>query len=161
FVGLGLIALAARRQPEKGERPADHPNPIPALETGQFDTLEVTKAGVTTVIKSDGGKYKLTAPVSYPAEEATATAGFARLAKLRLTDLVTDQKPKQAEFEVDDKGIHVVAKKADKALADFVVGKAVGSGTMVRPSGKDEIWQATGINRYLFDKSVVDWRDKS
>jgi hypothetical protein len=32
---------------------------------------------------------------------------------------------------------------------------------MVRPSGKDEIWQATGITRYTFDKAPVDWRDKS
>jgi hypothetical protein len=161
FVGLGLIALAARRQPEKGERPTDHPNPIPSLETSQFDTLEVTKGGATTVIKSEGGKYKVTAPIAYPADEPTAKSAFEGLGKLRLTDLVTDQKTKQAEFEVDDKGVHVVVKKADKVLADFVIGKAVGTGTMVRPSGKDEIWQATGINRYIFDKGVVDWRDKS
>jgi hypothetical protein len=161
FVGLGLLALFALRQPQKGERAADHPNPIPALDTAQFDTLEVTKAGVTTVIKSEGGKYKVTAPVSYPADAAAAKAAFEGLGKLRLSDLVTDQKPKQAEFEVDDKGIHVVVKKGDKPLADFVVGKAVGAGTMVRPSGKDEIWQAGGINRYVFDKTPVDWRDKS
>ena len=161
FVGLALIALAARRQPEKGERTADQPKPISALETSQFDTLEVTKGGATTVIKSDGGKYKVTAPVAYPADEATAKAAFEGLGKLRLADIVTDNKAKQAEFEVDDKGVHVVAKKGDKAVADFVVGKAVGSGTMVRPSGKDEIWQASGVNRYIFDKGVVDWRDKS
>ena len=161
FVGLALIALAARRQPEKGERTADQPKPISALETSQFDTLEVTKGGATTVIKSDGGKYKVTAPVAYPADEATVKAAFEGLGKLRLADIVTDNKAKQAEFEVDDKGVHVVAKKGDKVAADFIVGKAVGSGTMVRPSGKDDIWQAMGINRYIFDKGVVDWRDKS
>ena len=76
---------------------------------------------------------------------------------------MTEQKAKQAEFEVDDKsGLHVVAKaKGGKVLADVTVGKSTGPGTMVRPAGKDEIWQATGISRYLFDKSPADWRDKS
>ena len=80
-----------------------------------------------------------------------------------VSDLVTEKKEKQAEFEVDDKsGIHLVVKAKDgKVLADLTVGKTTGPGTMVRPTGKDEIWQATGISRYLFDKSPGDWRDKS
>ena len=32
---------------------------------------------------------------------------------------------------------------------------------MVRPTGKNEIWQASGISRYTVDKSSTDWRDKS
>ena len=80
-----------------------------------------------------------------------------------VSDLVTEQKAKQAEFEVDDKsGIHVVAKaKGGKVLADLIVGKSTGPGTMVRLPGKDEVWQASGISRYLFDKAPADWRDKS
>ena len=80
-----------------------------------------------------------------------------------VSDLVTEQKAKHAEFEVDDKsGIHLVAKaKGGKVLADVIVGKSTGPGTMVRPTGKDEVWQATGISRYMFDKSPADWRDKS
>jgi hypothetical protein len=72
-----------------------------------------------------------------------------------VSDLVTEQKAKHAEFEVDDKsGIHLVVKaKGGKVLADVIVGKTTGPGTMVRPTGKDEVWQATGISRYLFDKS--------
>ena len=69
---------------------------------------------------------------------------------------MTEQKAKHAEFEVDDKsGIHVVAKaKGGKVLADLIVGKSTGPGTMVRPAGKDEVWQASGISRYLFDKAA-------
>ena len=48
-----------------------------------------------------------------------------------------------------------------KTVKSEVVGKSTGPGTMVRPTGKDEVWQATGISRYLFDKSPADWRDKS
>ena len=160
FIVLGALALFALRQPEKGDR-ITQPSPIPTIDPARIDTLEVTKGGVTTVIKREAGKYKVTAPVSYPADEPAAKAAFEAMGKLHFSDLVTEQKPKQAEFEVDDKGLRVVAKKGDKVLADLIIGKSTGPGTMVRPSGKDEVWQATGISKYTFDKGPVDWRDKS
>ena len=92
-------------------------------------------------IKKEGDKYKVTAPVPYAAEEPTAQAAFEALTKLELGDLVTENKAKHAEFELEDgKAVHVVAKssKDGKVLADLLVGKAVGSGTMVRLAGKDE-----------------------
>ena len=163
FAGLGILAVVALTRPQKGERASDHPRPVPAVATSDIATLEVTKGGATSVIQSEGGKYKVIAPVAYAADEAVAKAAWEGLGKMDVSDLVTEQKAKQAEFEVDDKsGIHVVAKgKGGKVLADVVVGKTTGPGTMVRPAGKDEVWQATGISRYLFDEAPADWRDKS
>ncbi len=163
FAGLGLLTVIALTRPEKGERASDRARPIPRLTLADIETIEVTKAGATSVIKSEGGKYKMVSPVPYPAEEGVAKAAFEGLGKMDVSDLVSEQKTKQAEFEVDDKsGLHVVVKaKGNKVLADLTVGKSTGPGTMVRPAGKDEIWQATGISRYLFDKTPSDWRDKS
>ncbi|HXU01869.1 MAG TPA: DUF4340 domain-containing protein [Polyangia bacterium] len=161
--GLGVLSIIALTRPQKGERVSDHPRPVAKINTADVETIEVTKAGATTIIKSDGGKYSVTAPVPYAADEAVCKAAFEGLGKMDVSDLVTEQKTKQAEFEVDDKsGIHLVAKaKGGKVLADVIVGKSNGPGTMVRPSGKDEVWQAAGISRYLFDKAPADWRDKS
>jgi len=163
FAGLAIIAAIALTRPKKGERASDHPHPVAPMATSDIETIEVTKGGATTTIKSEGGKYKVTAPVAYAADEAVAKAAFEGLGKMDVSDLVTEQKAKQAEFEVDDKsGIHLVAKgKGGKVLADVVVGKTTGPGTMVRPTGKDEVWSASGISRYLFDKVPADWRDKS
>jgi len=163
FVVLGALAIFALKQPEKGERSSDRARPIAKLNPTEIETLEITKGGQTTVLKSESGKYKVTAPVAYPADESAAKAAWETLGKMDVSDLVTDQKAKQAEFEVDDKaGVHVVAKAAGgKVLADFIVGKSAGAGTMVRLPGKDEIWQATGISKFLVDKTPTDWRDKS
>jgi len=162
FAGLGILAVIALTRPQKGERSSDHPRPVAKINSADVETIEVTKAGATTVIKHDG-KYSVTAPVPYAADEAVAKAAFEGVGKMDVSDLVTEQKSKQAEFEVDDKsGIHLVAKaKGGKVLADVIVGKSTGPGTMVRPAGKDEVWQATGISRYMFDKTPADWRDKS
>ena len=162
FVVLAIIALVTLRQPEKGERASDHPRPIPALSPAEITTLDVTKGGVTTTLKNEGGIYKMTAPGSYPVDQATAKSAFEALGKMDITDLVTQQDAKQAEFEVDDKsGVRLVAKHDGKVLADLIVGKSVGAGTMVRPSGTNDVWRASGITKFVFDKGPPDWRDKS
>src|SRR4029079_7515500 len=111
-----------------------------------LDTLVVTRQGAATTIKKEGDKFKVTAPVAYPADEAAAKVAVEVVGGLELGDLVAENKAKHAEFELDEgKAIHVVAKSAksgDKVLADFLVGKNVGSGTMVRVAGKDEVWKA-------------------
>ena len=163
FAALALIAIVVLRQPEKGESAKDRPRPFPTVNATDIETIEVTKAGATTVVKNDGGKYKVTAPVAYAADEPVAKAAFEALGKFQIASLVTDQKAKQEEFQVDDKGgIHLVAKgKGGATLLDMVIGKAAGSGTMVRPTGKDEVWQANNLSRYTFEKNAADWRDKS
>ncbi|HVT08725.1 MAG TPA: DUF4340 domain-containing protein [Polyangia bacterium] len=162
FVVLGIIAFVALRAPEKGERAADRARPIPALDAAQITTVDITKGGVTSTLKKEGENYRVVAPTPYAADASNAKGVWEGLGKMDVSDLVTDQAGKQAEFQVDDKeGIHVVAKHDAQVLADVIVGKAVGAGTMVRLPGKNEIWQASGITRYTFDKPAADWRDKS
>lgn len=162
FVVLAVIAVVALRAPEKGERAADRARPIPPLNAAQINTVDITRSGVTSTIKKEGDSYRVTAPVAYAADPGNAKALFEGLGKLDVSDLVTEQPAKQTEFQVDDKdGIHVVVKHDAQVLADLIVGKSVGAGTMVRLPGKNEIWQANGINRYLVDKPAADWRDKS
>jgi hypothetical protein len=161
FVALAVIAFVALRQPETGEKASDHPRPIPTLNPVEITTLDVTKKGVTTTIKNEGGIYKVTAPVTYPADATSAKNAFEALGKMDVSDLVTQQETKQAEFEVDDKtGLHVVAKHDGKVLADLFIGKAMGAGTMVRPAGSNDVWRASGITKFAFDKGPTEWREK-
>jgi hypothetical protein len=164
FAILGLIAFFALRQPEKGESSIDRQRPIAKIEPASLKTIAVTRGGVTSTLERDGAKLKVTQPVAATADESNVKAAFDALEKLQLGNLVTENKAKHAEFEVDDaKAIHVVARNGatGPVLADLLVGKAVGNGTMVRVAGKDEVWQAVGPLRSTFDKSAADWRDRS
>jgi hypothetical protein len=158
---LSLIAFAVLRQPEKGQRTGTKTRPIPAFKAGDFDTLAVTKAGATTTIKKEGDKYKVVSPVAYPADENVAKQAFEAVEKLDFGDLVTEQKTKHAEFEVEDNGLKVAIKKGDKVLAEVLVGKAMGGNTLVRVPGKDDVWQGLGSFRYNFDRDATNWRDKT
>jgi hypothetical protein len=164
FAILGLVALFALRQPEKGEGASDKQRPISKIDPNALDTISITRGGVTSTLKREGGKLKVTAPVAAAADDANVKAAFEALEKLELGNIVTENKAKQAEFEVDDaKAVHVVGKneKAGQTLADVYVGKGVPNGTMVRIAGKDEVWQAAGPLRSTFDKPAAEWRDRS
>lgn len=161
LIVLVVVAFVALRQPEKGERVGERPRPVARLKSTDFDTIEVTKAKVTTVIKREGAKYKVVAPVAYPADESAAKQAFETLQKLEFGGVVTEQKAKHVEYEVVDDGLRVAVKNGSTPVADLLIGKSVGAGTMVRAVGKDEVWQADGAMKFIFDKGATDWRDKS
>jgi hypothetical protein len=159
FVAFVLAAFFVLRAPDKGERTAEAPRPVPKLT--DFDTLEVTKDDKTTVVKKEGMTYKVSKPVVYAADQDGAKAAFEGLEKLEFGNVVSDQKAKHEEFEVGAKGLRVVVKKGDKALTDLRIGKSVNAATLVRVEGKDEVWQAVGLMKYNYDKDPGGWRDKS
>jgi Domain of unknown function (DUF4340) len=161
FAVLTVIAIAALRAPEKGERTGEAPRPVAKLKNTDFDTIEVTRAKVTSVIRKEGGKFKVVSPTPYAADENNAKQAFEAMEKLEFSEVVTDQKSKQSEFEVGDDALRVAAKNGNKLVAELLVGKNVGSGTMVRVPGQSDVWQAVGAIKYTFDKSAADWRDKS
>jgi hypothetical protein len=162
FAGLILATIALLRSPEKGSRPSqDTLRPIPKLTTDGFDTLEVTKAKTTTVIKKEGDGYKIEKPIDYPADKDATKAAFEALTKMEFDNVVSDQKSRQGELEVGEDGLRVVVKKGDKTLADLRIGKTANQMTMVRVEGKNEVWSTSGIFKYQFDKDTNGWRDKS
>lgn len=162
FAALVVIAVVVQRQPEKGERTGAGQRPIAEIKAGDVDTLDITNAGKTSTLKSENGKYLVTAPVAYPAEESAAKDAFEALTKLSFNSIITDQPGKQAEFEVDDaKAIHVVAKKGTAVVADFLVGKQVSGNVALRLPGKNEIWQASGLTHWSVARDAAGWRDKS
>jgi hypothetical protein len=161
FVVLALITFFALRQPDKGEVVGERPRPVPRLKAGDFDTIEVVKGGATSIIKKDGEKYQMLQPTAYRVDDTAGKQAFEAVEKMEFSGIVTDQKAKQGEFEVDDKGLRVMIKKGDKVLADVLIGKTQGAGTMLRASGKDEIWIMSGAQKYAFDKAPSDWRDKT
>src|SRR6185503_10715438 len=91
FAGLGILAVIALTRPDKGERTSDRQRPIARMDTADIGSIEVTKAGATSIVKNEGGKYKVTAPVPYAADEAVAKAAFEGVKKMNVADLVTEK----------------------------------------------------------------------
>ena len=161
-VALGAGAYFAMRAPEKGERVGPAPRPVATFKSAEVTHLELTteKQEKTTLDKKDGAG-RVTAPHDWPADQAGVKSLLDGLDKLAFGDIVTENKDKHEELGVvDGKAAHLVAKSASgKTLADLIIGKAISGFTMVRPAGKDEVWQATGLYGYMLSRDPKTWRD--
>src|SRR6185295_8726960 len=104
-VVVGVVAFVAMRAPEKGERRGPHAGPagVSAVGKDTVDELEITTGKDHTTLKKEGGKWWVTAPIRYPADyEAGVKGAIEKLAELSWGDVVSEQKAKAKELEVDD-----------------------------------------------------------
>ena len=163
LLGLGALSYYLLSSPEKLDRVGERPRPLAEIKAGSIAQLEISQPGGTdkVALAKKGDKWQVTAPYDKPADQAAVKSVVESLEKMKWGDISTQQKERQAELEVsDDKGIHVVAKDAGGAqVADLVIGKVVGSSTMVRIGGKDDVWQATDLYASNFKKDGKSWRE--
>jgi hypothetical protein len=162
FFVLGLGAFLVMRQPDKGDRVGPKPRPVAAFKAADIQTLEVTSEKQEKVtLEKAGTTWRIKQPQDWAADGAAVKSLTDALEKLAFGDMVTEGKDKHDEMQVaEGKADRVVAKGAGgKVLADLFVGKSVGGFTMVRPAGKDEVWQSTGLYSYMLNKDAKGWRD--
>lgn len=165
LVTIAVLAFLTMRAPEKGEHTGPRPRPIAAIKAADVKELELSANGGKdrVVLHLEGAAWRITAPPfpSNGADQSLVKTALEQLEKIGYGDLVTEKPEKFEDLEVSDgKGAHVVAKDgAGKALFDGWIGKSVSGFTMVRPSAKPEVWQATGLYKYTYARDAKSWRD--
>jgi uncharacterized protein DUF4340 len=161
-LGLGAIAFAVLRAPEKGQRQGPPPRPIAVLKAADITELEVfNEKQAHSVLAKSGAEWELKDPGPFKADQAGVKQLLDSLEKLAFSDTASENPEKQAELGVaDGKSARIVAKGAGgKVLADLLVGKATNGFTMLRLAGKTEVWQATGLYPYVIARDSKGWRD--
>ena len=163
---LGGGAFFALRAPEKGQRQSQQSRPIPAIKAADVTGLDLIneKQEKTSLVKKPEG-WRITSATGGASEQSADQGGVKTvvdaLEKLAFADVVTEQKSRFADLGVEDqRGQRITVKGAGGAtVADFYLGKAVGGFTMLRPVGKDEVWQASGFFPYMTNRETRNWRD--
>jgi hypothetical protein len=163
FVLLLGIVYYLQTRPEKGQRTGERKRPLGKLDKSRINKVTITSKGKTVVLqRGPKQSWRLTAPVSYEADKSAAEAMLEKLARLEFGDMVTEQRSRHSEHEVDDKtGVHVAVTYGAKTVADFYLGKVIDSFTMFRIKDKDQVYQAVGSLRYAFDREVKSWRNRT
>jgi len=164
FGGLLGLALWVRTVPENGDRTLDRPGAFAPIPPDEIAKVTMRDAGQTVVLRrSDGDAFRVVEPLDYAADPYGTKTLVEKLSKILFGDLVTDRADKHAEFEVDEpKATRVtVEDKAGKVRADFLVGKYQNGTTMMRPVGKNQVFQAIGSLKNVFAKDATGWRDKT
>jgi hypothetical protein len=163
LVVIAVLAWVTLRAPEKGQRVGPPPRPIAAFKATDVKELEVSSNNGKdhTVMKWADAHWSLTAPSPFNADQQAAKTAVEQLEKIGFGDIVTENAAKFADLEVsDDKGAHVIARgDGGKVLFDAWLGKSGSGFTMLRPTGKNEVWQASGLFKYTYAKESKVWRD--
>ena len=161
LVLLGLVYYLQTR-PEKGERLGPRPRPVPQLEDNRIRKVTITAKGSTVVLVRQGKAWKVSSPAKDDADSQATKTMVEKLVSLEFGDMVTERRDRHAEHGVDTKSaIHVVVHDGKQTSADFLLGKVIDGFTMLRASGKDQVYQAVGTLSYVFEREPKNWRART
>ena len=154
FAVLGARRLLRAPPAREGRAARRPPAAVAKIDPADVDTLESRRAARPRRIKNEGGKYKVTAPVATRPTRRPRRRRSRRSRSWTFGDLVTEQKAKQAEFEVDDDGpARRRQEGAARSWPSCIVGKASGAGTMVRARrARTRSGRPAASIRFTFDK---------
>jgi hypothetical protein len=166
---LGVIALLVMPdRPSSEKEKAD--SAIASFSVGKVDEIRIQRPDGTgeaatneniVLVKKDG-TWKMAEPVAYPVETNPVEYMAETLGKLKVVDIISDNRSKHALFGVDEKsGVEMAALQTDKQLLRIIVGKSAGNFTYVRLPESDEVYRILGSHRRDFDKTATSLRDKT
>lgn len=141
--------------------------PVPGdrLDTIQIkrrDKKDGQNVAEEIVLKKIKDSWRMTKPVDYPILESAAKRMVETLGELKVVDVISDNKDKHGDFQVDEEGgIEVTALQGNTALAQLIFGKSKSNMTFVRKPDGDAVYRIQGYHRSAFDRSAENLRDKT
>ncbi len=165
LVVMGVIAvfvLRDRPSPEKEKVVSaiarfspNEPNEIRLQRAGGEETT-----GERIVLVKRDDTWRMAEPVDYPVEPNPVKYMAETLGKLKVIDMISDNKEKHGLFGVDDKtGLEVKAFRGERQLVHIIMGKSEKNLTYVRLPKSDAVYRVLGTQRPYFDKSATSLRD--
>jgi hypothetical protein len=163
---LVLLAAAAYfvlQKPGESSVESTEGGPLVSYDSSSVDRLEITSAGATTTLSMEGGKWLITSPARFTADDAAVKSAISRGRKIELKGLVSSNPQKQQLFQLDSAGTLVKVFERGTEKAAFRIGKAgtTFSETYVRREGSNDVYVAEGPLSYIFVKTPKDWRDRA
>jgi len=134
---------------------------IPAVKD-QADKIQIRREGETIVLEKKDGAWRLTSPVDFAAAKSPVEGLLDLFEETVGVDLKFPVREDElARYELGkDKGIGLAFFAGGSPLSDFVVGKATGKRTYVKPADELVVYRAKASIRFKVDKKPADWRNK-
>ncbi len=160
---LAIAVYFVSRQP--GERSVSESTgePLVKYDSASVDKIEIRSATGVVTLEKQGGKWMITSPIKYAADEAAVTSAVGKGKELNVNSLVSSNPVKQAIYAVDSTATLVQVFANNNPAAAFRVGKPSSSytETYVRKEGSNDVYSVTGMLTATFAKGANDWRDKT
>lgn len=163
LLALGIVTYIVLQRPGESNSDISSRDMLVHYDSSAVDRIEVASGGTTVRLDLEGGKWMITAPVHFRADENAVTSAISRGRNIEVRGLVSNNREKQGVFQVDSAGTLVTIFEHGTEKAAFRIGKPGTSydETYVRREGEGDVLVADGPLAYLFVKSPKDWRDRT
>jgi hypothetical protein len=175
YAGLAILAVLGgavymNQQKQKDEAKRYSPGAasanLPAIKLAAEDADKLTKITLQNEDKTDivlekkDDKWVLTKPVEYAANQGNVKSLVDNLKELKLKEQIETGAGSYKDYGLEDgKTVHVVAYKGNDKVIDLQFGKSGGRGQMVRKTGVDGVFAATGYSPFLYTRDAKALRN--
>jgi hypothetical protein len=134
---------------------------LPKVEADAMERIEVTRPQGRLVLEKKNKTWTLAEPLVFPADKNKVESAQRAISDLWLTDLITEQDTRDADFGLTSgtaMGLRV--KGAKNQNLELTVGKlnAAGTHTFVRRPGDRSVYQVLGDLISAFNAPAPEWR---
>jgi hypothetical protein len=162
-LGVGLYFSNKEKAAEAAKPPSDTPPKILALTEGDITKVELKKKGADpAVLEKTNGKWQLTAPQPYPADQDAVSQLVASAANVSSDRVVEDKASNLSAYGLNSPSLEVdITGKAGKvSKLKFGDDTPTNSGSYAMLDGDPRVFTVASYVKTGLDKSLNDLRDK-
>ena len=161
-LGAGLYFTNKQKAAEAAKPPADAPPKIVALTEGDITKVALKKKGADeTVLEKANGKWQLTEPKPYPADQDTASQLVSSATNISGDRVVEDKASNLSAYGLNAPNLEVDITGKGGKVSKFKLGDdtPTNSGAYAMLDGDPRVFTVASYVKSGLDKSVNDLRD--
>jgi hypothetical protein len=162
-LGAGLYFSNKQKAAEAAKPPADAPPKIVALTEGDITKVALKKKGADeTVLEKANGKWQLTEPKPYPADQDTASQLVSSATNISGDRVVEDKASNLSAYGLNAPNLEVDITGKGGKVSKFKLGDdtPTNSGAYAMLDGDPRVYSVASYVKTGIDKSLNDLRDK-
>lgn len=162
-LGVGLYFSNKEKAAEAAKPPSDTPPKILALTEGDITKVALKKkGGDETVLEKVNGKWQITAPKPYPADQDAVSQLVASVANVSSDRVVEDKASDLAAYGLNSPALEADITGKGGKVSDFKIGDdtPTNSGSYAMLQGDPRLFTVASYVKTGIDKSTNDLRDK-
>jgi hypothetical protein len=162
-LGVGLYFSNKEKAAEASKPPSDAPPKILALTDASITKLALKKKGADeTVLDKTNGKWQLTAPQSYPADQDAVNQLVSSAANVTADRVVEDKASNLSAYGLNSPSLEVDITGKGGKVSKLEIGDdtPTNSGSYAMLEGDPRVFTVASFVKTGIDKSANDLRDK-
>jgi hypothetical protein len=164
-----LAALSAavwysqRHPPSSQNTPTANSPKLADISEAQVQSIDLTKKGTPPLdVQKQQGKWAITAPQKYPADQDAVTSMVSSLNPVTADSVIEDKPTDLAKYGLSNPSLIVAVHEKNGKTQDLVFGDDVPAASLVyaRVNNDPKVYAISSAVKSSFDKSLNDLRDK-